>query len=390
MTLDEIGFQYSKDNHYRWGWGEDDTQWFNEPDYTKPFKMTMGRCTRTPKSFREECILATQHLCGQVDKHVYVGLSGGLDSQVVCLSLLEAKIPFTPCIILMEGNYNIHDVINAKEFCEKYNLTYKIFKIDMMEFYSKYCPSIVDKYKITNARTIMQLWLQQFVNDGLFIMGGGDVQITRYRLGKASFDQVDDMVNNGLSGVVPQTPCTYESSPTPILQHLISNSICGTTKYFMYSPELVASVLLSKEVESFVKIEDVLFSQALVPRNKFWLLFNYVAKSQLYANNWPELILKPKYHGFEYVERDREYKQLKRQAISKYSRMNSSKSIFIEYKELKEYFSTEGEQKIWYSNPLQKVDSSVATYLKNLNLQQNLKNELFDDDEEDLLDSLDW
>jgi hypothetical protein len=40
------------------------------------------------------------------------------------------------------------------------------------------------------------------------------------------------------------------------------------------------------------------------------------------------------------------------------------------------------------SNPLQKQDSSVSSYLKNLYLQENLKNEFLDDDEEDLLDRL--
>ena len=391
MTLDEVGFEYSKDNHYRWGWGEDDTQWFNEPDYTQPFKMSFGRCSRTPLSFREECVLATKHLCGQVDKHVYVGLSGGLDSQVVCLSLLEAKIPFTPCIILMEGDYNIHDVLNAKEFCEKYNLTYKIFKIDMMEFYSKYCPSIVEKYKITNARTIMQLWLQQFVSDGLFIMGGGDLQLTRFKLGPSKFDHVDNLATNKFSGDDFQTECTWKSSPTPILQHLISNNIVGTTKYFMYTPELFASAILSKEVASFVEIQDVLFNQSLLPRHKFWMLFNNIAKPQLYKNNWPEILLKTKYHGFEFIEKDKQYTQLKKQAISKYANSNHKKSIFLSYQELREYFTTDGEQKIWYSNPLTKEESSLNSFLRNLYMQQNpnsIPNEFIQDDEEEQIQDL--
>lgn len=384
MKIDELNFEYSKDHHYRWGWGTDDTEWFNEPDYEQPFKMTIGRCTRPPKSFREECILATEHLCTQYDKPIYVGLSGGLDSQIVCLTLLELKMPFIPCIIVMENNYNLHDVLNAKEFCEKYNLKYKVFNINMGEFYSKYCPEIVQRYKITNARTTMQLWLEQFTRDGIFIMAGGDLQLTRYKIGEPTYDTTDGLLINPLSSTAPMTKCTWGSHPTPILQHLISQGVMGTTKYFMYSPELIASVVLSKEVESFVNIQDVLYSTALVPRSKFWLLYNYIAKSQLYANNWPELILRPKYHGFEFVEKNIEYSKLKKQAIKEYSVENDKKGIYIEYEELKEYFSSDGPQKIWYSNPLVKQTSSIKGFIESISLREQTKNDLFED--EDLLD----
>lgn len=387
MKLDDLKFQYSKDNHYRWGWGTDDTEWFNEPDYEQPFKMTMGRCERKPLSFREECVLATEHLVGQVDRPIYVGLSGGLDSQVVCITLMELGIKFTPCIIVMDDNHNIHDVLNAKSFCEKYGLEYKLFKINMYEFYSEYCPAIVDRYKITNARTIMQLWLEQYTRDGIFIMAGGDLQLTRYKIGEPKYDLTNGMMVNTLSSAAPMTTCTWGSSPTPILQHLISQGTLGTTKYFMYSPELIASVVLSPEVESFVGIQDILFSTAFVPRNKFWLLFNYIPKSQLYKRNFPELILNPKYHGFEFVEKEEEYKRLKQQAISEYSKQNDKKGIYITYEELVDYFSNSGEQKIWYSNPLVKEDSSVLTFIRNISLRDSLKNELFED--EDPLDNYD-
>lgn len=388
MRLDEMNFQYSKDQHYRWGWGEDDTQWFNEPDYDQSFKMTMGKCSRKPLSFREECILATQHLCAQApDKHVYVGFSGGLDSQVVCLTLMELGIKFTPCIIVMDDNYNLHDVLNAKEFCDKYGLAYRVFKVDMMDFYANFCPEIVKRYKITNARTILQLWLEQFTRDGIFIMGGGDLQLTRYKIGDPSYEETDGMMVNPLSSVAPMTKSTWGSHPTPIMQHLISQGTMGTTKYFMYTPEQIASVVLSPEVEAFVGIEDVLFSTAFVPRNKFWLLFNYIPKSQLYLRNWPELILRPKYHGFEFVEKDREYWRLKQTAISEYSKLNDKKGIYIDYSELREYFTTDGPAKTWYSNPLVKEDNSVRTFIKNIVLRDALQSEFTETD--DPLDNYD-
>lgn len=366
MKLDELKFQYSKDNHYRWGWGTDDTEWFNEPDYTQPFKLTFGRCSRTPLSFREECILATEHLVGQVDRPVYVGLSGGLDSQVVCTTLMLLGVNFTPCIIVMDGNENLHDVLNAKLFCEKHGLKYRLFKIDMYEFYSKFCPSIVERYKITNARTIMQLWLEQYTRDGIFIMGGGDLQLTRYKTGEAQYDYV-----YGAAKPAPMTPCTWSNRPTPILQHLIAQGTYGTTKYFMYTPEMMASVVLSPEVEAFVGIQDAIFSTALIQRKNFWKLFNFIPKTQLYRRNFPELILNPKYHGFEVVEKNNQYKRLKRQTVAEYAVLNNEKGVFLTYEELVDYFSNSGEQKIWYSNPIVKEDNSIEAYLRTLSLRED-------------------
>lgn len=330
-------YEYSKNNHYRWGWGIDDKQWFNAPDYNEPFKLTFAPCSREPASFREECIFAAKYLANQTNKHIYVGLSGGSDSQVVCLALREARIPFTPCIIVMDNNLNTHDIDSAFKFCKKFNLTPIKYKINLQEFYNKQAREWMLQYKISNQRTILQLWLQQFVKDGTFIMAGGDVQLNRYRT-----DPFDN---------TKQTELGWQHKPTPILQHLIDNNLEGTTKFFMYTPELISSIINSKIIKQFAEVQDSVYSPTYIARKKFWQIYNNIPKQMLYKENWPEMIIVPKYHGFEVVEQDAPVETDITDIKEEISANNSKKKIFLTYSELSEYlnFKPGKEQKVWYS-----------------------------------------
>jgi hypothetical protein len=331
-------YEYSLNNHYKWGWGTDKDIWFNEPDYTQPFKITFATCKRQPKSFREECVFAATHLANQTNKHVYVGLSGGSDSQIVCLALREAKVPFTPCIIEMQGGLNLHDTKNAFEFCKKFNLTPIKYKINLLDFYATQGRDWMLKYKISNKRTVLQLWLQKFCSDGTFIMAGGDVQLNRY---------LTDVFDK-----TKQSELGWRHTPTPILQHLVSNNLEGTTKFFMYTPELIASIINSSIMRQFAEIQDSVYSQTYIARKNFWQIYNNIPKQMLYKDNWPEMNIVPKYHGFENAELSRAVNEVTAQISSEILHSNSDKVIHINYSELSDYltFEKNKEQKIWYSN----------------------------------------
>lgn len=336
-------YEYSENNHYRWGWGVNNDVWFNEPDYTKPFKLTFAPCSREPMSFREECINAVTKLANQTSKHIYVGLSGGSDSQVVCLALREAKIPFTPCIIVMDGGLNVHDVDNATEFCRKFNFKPVKYKINLVDFYNTQAREWMNRYKISNQRTVLQLWLQQFVKDGTFIMAGGDVQLNRYLT-----DPFDRNVQSELG---------WRHKPTPILQHLIENQLEGTTKFFMYTPELIASIINSKIMKQFAEVQDSVYSSSYIARKNFWQIYNNIPKQMLYKDQWPEMNIVPKYHGFENAELKEEVNTVVKSLNSELKFLNGDKVIHINYSELSDYLTyTEGkEQKIWYSNVTNKA-----------------------------------
>lgn len=101
---------------------------------------------------RERYFLAVKRLASKLGSNIVLCLSGGIDSQSAALSLIEAKIPFTPVIVKYEDNLNSMDVDNAILFCEINKLEYKIFDIEVIEFLTKKLKVYVDKYKLSSPQ----------------------------------------------------------------------------------------------------------------------------------------------------------------------------------------------------------------------------------------------
>jgi hypothetical protein len=336
MTLSEPDFEYSERNHYRWGWGES-APWFNKPCAGQRFKVSFGRPSRAPKSFREECVLAAGKIAAQARGRIFVGLSGGSDSQAVCLALRECGVDFTPCIVMMKNGVNLHDVSGAFQFCYRFNLSPRIFILDLEEFYSGAAVQYARRYSFSNPRTMIQLWLQEQVGlENTFIMGGGDPQFTRHR-----------SAEKGVG------PLSWEFKPTPILQYLVQNRLAGTTKFFMYSPELIASIVMHPFVRAFAESQDAIFAPAFLKPKHHWKIYNYTIKPMIYKENWPELICRPKFTGFEVAEGRAHTSALAEAAVADARAFNAGKGIKIPLTELQAYFSTQSMDPatVWYSAP---------------------------------------
>ncbi|MDB5822415.1 MAG: hypothetical protein JWR21_1119 [Herminiimonas sp.] len=336
MTPSELDFEYSERNHYRWGWGES-ADWFNKPRSGQRFKVSFGRPSRAPKSFREECVFAAGKIAAEARGRIFVGLSGGSDSQAVCLALRECGVDFTPCIVMMKNGVNLHDVSGAFQFCYRFNLSPRIFILDLEEFYSGAAVQYARRYSFSNSRTMIQLWLQQQVGlENTFIMGGGDPQFTRYRSAEKEVG-----------------PLSWEFKPTPILQYLVQNRLAGTTKFFMYSPELIASIVMHPFVRAFAESQDAIFAPAFLKPKHHWKIYNYTIKPMIYKENWPEIICRPKFTGFEVAEARAHTSALAEAAVADARAFNAGKGIKIPLTELQAYFSTQSVARatVWYSAP---------------------------------------
>ena len=275
--------EYSKGNHYKWGWGG---QWHNDPIVGSKFAVEVGGIKRAVKSFREECGQAVQDLADQFTKPLRVGLSGGGDSQAVCLSLRDRKIPFEPVIMRLRGPKggirNEHDIKQAYEFCRKFNIDPFIVDLDLQRFYDDRGRELAEEHCLTNARVLAQLYLIELFKDThAFIMAGGDMV-----LAKASVD--GDIITS--------------FGPTPIQQHLIKYGIEGCTKFFMYSPELIMAYLDHPAVKGLRAAHQAVYSafDSVKPgAGHTWACFNYFIKPCMYVEQFPELVQAMKYTGFE-------------------------------------------------------------------------------------------
>ncbi len=99
----------------------------------------------------------------------YLYYSGGVDSEVVLLSFLEAQVQFTPVIFIWENDkreaLNCHDVQYAFKFCVKHNL-YPIVRtlnverfwkseeiVEMAHKYNQSSPQLLTYYKMVSSFT---------------------------------------------------------------------------------------------------------------------------------------------------------------------------------------------------------------------------------------------
>lgn len=277
--------QHSHNEHYKWGFNEG---WFNRPE-NGYFKIQLGSCTRPHGTFREECINAARLLGEQITKPIAVGLSGGHDSQVVCLSLMAAGVPFTPVILRLHSNhkdkqyYNEYDTEGAFAFCQKHGLTPIVEELDLDDYFATKLMPLVHDYGIISAQISVQLHLvHKYAETHAYINGGGDPIL----LVRANEDNTHDIV--------------YNLGPLPIQQVMIEKGIEGCLKFFMYTPELIAAYLDHPVMHSYYNAR-----QAIPPKDSY-NHFTYCVKAMMYCSEWPELLIRKKYDGFEmYPYQDR-------------------------------------------------------------------------------------
>ena len=293
----EPNYQYSKNNHYKWGWGND---WFNSRIPGETYNIQMGTLTRAPLDFRSECIQAVNDIANNTSKPIIVGLSGGSDSQMVCLSLLAAKIPFTALIITYEDEFNStlnrHDIDNAYKFCSKFNVPYKEMILNLDKFYTGKGANYAAKYGMTGAETIVQTAAMDYVgNNYCYIMAGGDVMFVVYNPAVTP-DITVPLLFNGNT-----VPCWYMKQ-LPVMQHMIEMGYEGTSKFYMWSPELIYSYLTDPVMQNFYRAQDAIYDTYCVwhpNASTWWRCFHYLFKPQMTMAHFPEMLPTRKFTGFE-------------------------------------------------------------------------------------------
>jgi hypothetical protein len=319
-------FEYSYNDHYKWGFNDN---FFNRPEREGWFQVQLGSCERPHGTFREECINSARLLGERLDKPIRAGLSGGSDSQVVCLSLMEAGVPFTPTALRlnsMDGRFlNKFDIDGAFEFCEKHNLELDVVELDLDYWYTRRYMQLVNDYCIISPEISVQLYLvEKFRDTHCYINGGGDPMI---------FKKTDE---DGVSSLC------YELGPTPIEQYMMDEGIHGCLKFFMYTPEQIASYF-----------DHPIFHMYNASRDSMRDLSSYgyftnVIKPMMYAQEFPELISRVKNTGFEkypFMQAVRHYTQRMNDYINPKAKM-----VKWKYEEILDHLNNGGgEVKVWRS-----------------------------------------
>lgn len=108
--------------------------------------------------------------------NAFVSLSGGVDSQAVCLLLKQANIKFRAAILQFNDNLNVEDVSSALAFCRKHNIEYVLIDLNIMNFLARQLDEYVQRYQCPSPHFTAHFWfyeklIEQF-NPSIIICGG--------------------------------------------------------------------------------------------------------------------------------------------------------------------------------------------------------------------------
>lgn len=136
------------------------------------FKLSITPYHHQPiKSFREEC-LDTAYQLSLLNVPLYLGLSGGYDSESVCNFLIEASIKFVPVIVLFNGNQT--EVNYAYRLCDKQKLNPTIIKLSEYDLAKIVCKDIIIGLNGTGIYSVGAIVAQKHAKDNQGILLTGD------------------------------------------------------------------------------------------------------------------------------------------------------------------------------------------------------------------------
>lgn len=315
MTL-----QLTQNNHVAWGWE-------GFPDYVLPsqavalrvpFRFKVGGLEpyRKAQSFRNECVFAIQEmneLYGAGKRNIVVGISGGIDSQVILHAAKVGGVKVIPLIMsyMHQGVcLNSHDIEEAYITCEKLGLTPLVEYIDTDFFFMDV--DFIHEHHISDPAMYVSLKIAQKYSDTYFIMGGGDPVLYPNESAR---------------------DFKWKFCASPHLQYFANAQQPGTTKFYWWSPQLMESMITGRAMDMILKalptkvatFNSYCNSRVVTPRRfpYYAEFYNDWCKPYLYGTQWPEIQLRKKYAGFETFSTAMDKQYLARLA-----------SLFQPYKEL--------------------------------------------------------
>lgn len=258
-------YNYTHENHFKFGYND---EYFNlRKSPTDIWNVTYGRCKRQPGNFREECVHAAKLIRQNTNSDIYVLLSGGLDSEIVARSFIEADIDITCIIGRFNGFMNEHDIRYAINFCIEYEVKYEFLDINIIDFW-KYK---LYKYASSTGCISPQLPIVMYIADqvdGHAVLGSGECYLVQNHLHVFELWEKEKIAS--------------------WYRHFLINNKEGTPGFFQYTPELMLSFINDKII---TEIKD-----------KCEGVSTYYEKTKLYKEYWPELKDRKIYTGFEKYE----------------------------------------------------------------------------------------
>ena len=122
-------------------------------------------CNWTMDELKRRSVESVRNMGLRLGDNPIVALSGGIDSQAVCLALRDAGIKFKIAIMEFNDGLNSHDVDSAKNFCTIKGFEYIIIPHDILSFLKNDLSLYVEKYQCPSPQITSHLRLFEILKD---------------------------------------------------------------------------------------------------------------------------------------------------------------------------------------------------------------------------------
>lgn len=238
------------------------------------FNVRFGSCTREPTDFRTETLLTAELINSSMESDYCIGISGGIDSEIVARAFFECGFDFTPIVFKFKDDWNRSENELAFSFLNYYGVKPEIIELDIIEYFTKDVLEIAEQFRVA-FRTLPYLYWLNTKTELPMINGSGLANIFQHpKREKEMCFTVSNCIN-----------------PYPQLKH---TGVKAVPEFFFYTPEMMASVLLDEDVKKFCELGWTTSNKGL-DSWKMWFIPKY------YENDKNPIELRKKKHGFEKI-----------------------------------------------------------------------------------------
>lgn len=121
----------------------------------------------TPKAFKQYRIDAARRLAADMGNKPVLAISGGVDSQAMLQSFIEAGVDVSIACMTFKNNLNEHDVVFAEQVAAKHGLPLLKIELDILRFLNKNLWDYAETYKCGSPQFACHNWFfEQLIEQG--------------------------------------------------------------------------------------------------------------------------------------------------------------------------------------------------------------------------------
>ena len=242
------------------------------------FTCAFTAANRAPLDFRSECANTARLLADEakaLNRVSTIFLSGGMDSEVVCMAFIEAQVPFKAITFRYPNGLNEHETAYVDKFVARTGIEHSYFDIDIQKWaFSAEAEELFLESESNHFEFMPHMKLMNHVwcNGGMPVMGNHEVE----------FCLVD-----GVWSYVKQ------EYAVPLFKHLKLYGMQGTVGFLQHTTEQVLAMALHPRMRALCEGKNKLANLLLKSSNE--------VKYEVYKDCWPEMEVRPKQTGAERV-----------------------------------------------------------------------------------------